>query len=164
MKNKNKLFSPIFIAAVVVIFAGSGFMFLGNNGGRALSLDYFLFWKRSPQLWLYNLTEPSRNPLFWTGDRYRLAVSLKQANQSVQIKSCWIFIRRTDDARSVGCSDLLPPFVTDTNGAWHHDDQVIGISVGTWIRWLEINGKRTTTRERQKVVCDPNMPAENCPK
>lgn len=154
----------MFVVAVAVVLSGFGFALFGDNGGRALSLDYFFFWRNSPKLYLYNLTEPSRNPKFWVNDGYRLAVSLKRANKPVSIKSCWIFTRKTDNARTEGCSEPLLPLETDINGAWHYDGQVIGISVGNWIRWLEINGQRRSTIVTQQVVCNPSMAAENCPK
>lgn len=82
----------------------------------------------APQLYIYNLTEPSRNPAFLAGDGLRLAVS-SSANKS--LKLCYTFN---------GNSDCDVTGSTNYQGTYNLDTQVLGISAGSWSRWAEIDG------------------------
>jgi hypothetical protein len=86
----------------------------------------------APSLFIYNLTESSRNPTFWTGDFLRMAVGNLPANQTKTLESCHTYLG------SSGC-DIMQ-ITADFNGTWRTEFQVLGISLGNWSRWVRVDG------------------------
>lgn len=133
--KKQKLFSPVFVVAIAIVLAGLGFMALGNNGGQAL-FGLSLPWSKSPKLSLQNLTEPSRNSNFWVGDRYSLTATTKP---NKPVKMCWA-MRNKGELQSKGCNDASQNPPTSLDGKWSYEETLVGISVGNWQRWIEVDG------------------------
>ena len=90
----------------------------------------------APQLYIYNLTDPSRNPIFSSGDGLRLAAS-GPANKN--LKSCYT-LSRNGSLVSTGCDPEGSFFSFNATGTWNVDTQVVGISAGNWTRWVEVDG------------------------
>lgn len=143
MKNK-KLFSPIFIMAVVVVLSGLGFFAWSGDNGRALSLESVLFWRKSPRLFIYNLTDPSRNPVFLSTDEFRLAATGKP-NKTVE--TCYIFTREKDGYHTRKCYIDPSNPTTNSSGTWHWDSKWLTAPEGgnkfTYRWWVNIDGKES---------------------
>lgn len=133
MKKRN-LFSPVFVVAIAIVVSGFGFLSLSNNGGQALFGSVWP-WGNSPKLSLQNLTDSSRNPNFWVGDRYRLTAVAKP---NKPVKLCWA-MRNRGELQSKGCNDVSQNQPIGSDGNWQYEETLVGISVGRWQRWIEIN-------------------------
>ena len=86
----------------------------------------------SYSFYIYNLTDPARNPAFLVGDGIRFAAN-GPANQT--LKSC------ATQNGVTGCDSGNYAF--NSSGTWNLDSQVLGISIGNWTRWVEVNGVKS---------------------
>lgn len=86
----------------------------------------------APTFFISNLTNPSRDSIFLAGDRIRFAAS-GSANRP--LKSCYIF------NGNKGCD--TGDYALNSSGTWSLDSQVLGISVGKWLRWIEVNDEKS---------------------
>lgn len=112
---------------IVVTSRGSG----GSTTAPLSDDSDAIFSVVKPTASIYNLTNATRNPIFWTGDYARLAVNNLPANKTKTIQLCHSY-------QETGCYPAQAAI--DSNGTWRLEFQVLGISLGDWQRWIMLDG------------------------
>lgn len=85
-----------------------------------------------PNISIVNVTDPTRNPVFWTGDRWKLDVTNAPPNSSV-------YIRVSKDGQYLGTSGPYGS-KTDTAGRWSLPGEFTNSSLGAWQEQAVLGG------------------------